>query len=176
VKYVGEAVTIIAAASNVAITYFLFGKAAAFTIPWAGLGIEFSLRLDHLSSFIIASASTFAFLIALYCLSFMREKDNSKLFNLYLLITLSFVTGAVLSDNLVLMLFFWEGLLATLFGFIFIGGKSSFPTAIKAFIITGVADLCFLLGVALTGHLAGTLPCQRSCFRLGQEGRRRSHF
>ena len=62
-------------------------------------------------------------------------------------------SGAVLADNLVLLVVFWEGLLLTLFGMIAIGRSRSAPygTAIKAFVIVGVTDLCMMLGVMLTG-------------------------
>ena len=65
--------------------------------------------------------------------------------------------GPFLADNLVLMLFFWEGLLLTLFGLIAIGGKEAFKTATKAFIIVGISDLCLMVGIGLTGYLAKTL-------------------
>jgi len=55
------------------------------------------------------------------------------------------------------MLFFWEGTLLTLYGLIAIGGKDAFRTAIKAFIICGITDLCMMLGIGLTGYLAGTM-------------------
>jgi formate hydrogenlyase subunit 3/multisubunit Na+/H+ antiporter MnhD subunit len=57
---------------------------------------------------------------------------------------------------LILLLFFWEGLLLTLFGFIAIGKKEAINTAIKAFVINGATDLCMMAGVILTGYLAGT--------------------
>ena len=80
------------------------------------------------------------------------------------------VNGAVLADNLVLMLFFWEGLLGTLFGLIAIGGKESFKTATKAFIIVGISDLCFMVGIGLTGYLAKTLTISQINVPVGTLG------
>ena len=74
-----------------------------------------------------------------------------------MLLTVAMASGAVLADNLVLLLVFWEGLLLTLFGMIATGDRRPYGTAIKAFIIVGVTDLCMMLGVMLTGRLAGTL-------------------
>ena len=152
-----ETLALLATAGNLLVTYWLFGQKLVFNFPWAGNGLEFSLRLYHFSAFTIAAAATFGLLIAVYCLSFLKEKEYAKAFWFYLLVTLSFVNGAVLANNLVLLLFFWEGLLLTLFGMILIGGKNSFRTAIKAFIINGITDLCLMVGIALTGYLAGTL-------------------
>ena len=142
---------------NLGFAVFLFRKNAVLILPWAGAGIDFSLRLYHFSGFIILAAAVFSFLIALYSISYLQNNAIAKQFYAYLLISVSFINGAVLADNLVLLLFFWEGLLGTLFGFIAIGGKQSFKTATKAFIIVAVCDLCMMAGIALAGHLAGTL-------------------
>jgi formate hydrogenlyase subunit 3/multisubunit Na+/H+ antiporter MnhD subunit len=147
-------------AADILTAAWLFKKEAMFTIPWAGFGIDFSLRLYHFSSFIILAASFFCLLITLYSLKFLKDKDFSRQFFAYLLISLSFVNGAVLASNLVVLLFFWEGLLVTLYGLIVIGGKQSFKTATKAFVIVGISDLCMMGGITLTGYLAGTLVIQ----------------
>jgi len=155
--YFREVFAIIVAAINLFIMLSLFRHNMAFSLPWGGgWGLEFSLRLYPLSSFIITAAAGFAFLISLYSASFMKGKENVSQFYAYFLLTIAQVNGVLLSDNLILMLFFWEGLLLTLFGFIAIGGKESFKTAVKAFVINGVADLCFMAGIVLTGFIAGT--------------------
>ena len=146
---------------NLLIAFFLFGKDINIVLPWAGLGIDLSFRLYHFSAFILAAAACFALLIVLYSFAFMRNKSNFNQFFAYLLVTLSFVNGAVLADNLVVMLFFWEGLLVTLFGMIYIGSRQAFKTAIKAFIIAGVCDLCMMIGIALTAYLSGTLAISK---------------
>lgn len=136
----------------------LFGKEAAFKIPWAGFGVQFSLRLYNFSGFIIAATAFFTFMTVLYGLAFFKGRPGGHRFYTYILFSLGAVTGAVLADNLVVMLFFWEGLLLLLFGMIAqSGGIASFKTAIKMFTIVGIADLCMMAGIGLTGRLAGTL-------------------
>jgi formate hydrogenlyase subunit 3/multisubunit Na+/H+ antiporter MnhD subunit len=152
------------------IAAFLFNKEVICTFPWAGYGMDFSLRLNHFSSFIILAASFFSLLIVIYSLSFFKGKDSAKQFYLYLLVSLSFVNGAVLANNLIMLLFFWEGLLLTLFGMIAIGGRMAFKTATKAFIIVGVSDLCLMAGIALTGYLAKTLVISEINLPLGSLG------
>lgn len=146
---------------NLGLAAFMFRKEAMFAIPWAPAGIEFSMRLYHFSGFIILAAAVFSLLIAIYSVSFLRNNPIAKQFFAYLLISISFVNGAVLADNLVLLLFFWEGLLGLMFGFIAIGGKQSFKTATKAFIIVGVCDLCMMAGIILAGHVSGTLAISK---------------
>jgi NADH-quinone oxidoreductase subunit L len=136
---------------------FLFKHNLSYVLPWAGYGLEFSLRLYHFSAFIISSAAFFGLLVIIYSTVFMRGREYLNQFYSYFLITLACINGAVLADNLAVMLFFWEGSLAALFGMIAIGGKSSFKTATKAFIILGISDLCMMFGIALTAYLAGTL-------------------
>lgn len=142
---------------NFLFAVYLFKKESIFVFPWAGFGIDFSLRIYHFSGFIILAASFFSLLISLYSLNFLKGKDSSKQFYAYLLISISFVNGAVLASNLVVLLFFWEGLLLTQYGMISIGGRQAFKTATKALIISGVSDLCMMAGIILTGYLAKTL-------------------
>lgn len=121
-------------------------------------GIEFILRLDCLSIFIVGAICFFTLLTAIYAQSFFKDRNKRNKFYIYLLFSFCFSSLAVLADNLVIMLFFWEGLLLALFGMISqLGNIRAFKTAIKAFVIIGISDLCLMLGIALTGSLSGTL-------------------
>jgi len=156
-----EAIANLAALATLGLAIILFKSNLVYTAPWAGFGLEFSLRLYHFSAFIILATAIFGFLIVFYSSVFMRGRQYLNQFYAYLLISLSFINGAVLADNLVIMLFFWEGLLFTLFGMIAIGNKSAFKTATKAFIIVGIADVCMMTGIAISGHLAHTLTISK---------------
>ena len=160
-KGLKEAIVLLATLTTLILAILLFNQKLELVVPWFGYGLAFALRLFQFSAFILLAMAAFIFLIALYTTSFLAGRSNAKPFYAYLLFTLSFASGAVLANNLILLLFFWEGLLLTLFGMIFIGRKEAYKTAIKAFIIVGITDLCMLLGVALTGHLAGTFTISR---------------
>ncbi len=157
IRWAKETIAIIFTFANLLLAASLFKTEYALAFPWARFGIEFSLRLYHFSAFLLLAAAGFGFLITLYSLAFMHEKRNTNQFYAYLLLSLSFVNGALLANNLIVLLFFWEGLLLTLFGMIAIGHKGAFKTATKAFVIVGISDLCMMLGIALTAHLARTL-------------------
>lgn len=152
-----EALALLGSLISLILAVSLFHSNLYYSHAWLGLGVSFSLRLYHFSAFIVTAASAFGFLITLYSLSFMKGKETFKQFYAYFLITLSFANGAVLADNLLVMLFFWEGLLLALFGMISIGNAQAFKTAIKAFIIVGISDLCLMIGIVLTGYLSHTL-------------------
>lgn len=143
-------------------SFVIFGKESALKLLGIGFGIELSFKLYHFNSFIIAAASAFTCLATLYCLSFFKDKNNPRQFYTYILLSLGFTNGAVLADNLVVMLFFWEGLLLLVFGMIAEGrGTYSFRTAKKAFIIVGITDLCMMIGITLVGSLTGTLTISK---------------
>lgn len=152
-----DIIALVGALANLVIAVYIFRSDMTFRAPWAGFGFEFLLRIYHFSAFILLSIAAFTFLVTLYSTVFMREKKFANQFYAYLLINLALASGAVLADNLVLLLFFWEGLLLTLFGMIAIGRPGAFRTATKAFIIVGICDVCMMAGIALSGYLGGTL-------------------
>jgi len=152
-----EAITLLVTLVNLALAIMVFNQNLAYTAPWGGFGWHFSLRLYQFSAFIMLAVAGFAFLVALYSWKFMRGKGAGNQFYSYLLIALAMVNGAVLANDLVVLLFFWEGLLIVQFGLIAIGREGAFRTATKAFIIVGITDLCMIFGAVLAGSLAKTL-------------------
>ena len=155
-KFIKESVSMIAVTANLVITIILFGKDIIFNIPWLEVGrikIDFALKLYQFSSFILLASAGFSFLIVLYSLVFMKGKNSLRQFYSFLLLTVGFVNGAVLANNLVLMLFFWEGLLVTMFAMIMTGGKASFKTAVKTFVLVGISDLFLMLGIGLVAYI-----------------------
>ncbi len=142
-----------------AIAVALFGaRPLEFRKPWLGGGVDFELRLDNFSAFILAALAAFLVLVVLYSTSKMRSSPRAKEFQAYLLLTGALAAGAVLADNFVPLLFFWEGLLVTLYGMITIGGKPNSPrTATKSLLISGFCDFCLILGIGLIWSLTGTL-------------------
>ena len=152
-----EAVAVVAAIGNLAIVTMLFGSQIQFTLPWLGTGFELSMRVYHSASFIAVAAAGFGLLVTIFSLPFMRKHRANGSHYALMLISLGMANGAVFSDNLLLMLFFWEGLLGTTYGMIAIGGEGAAKTATKALIISGTADLCLMLGIALVWAQAHSL-------------------
>jgi NADH-quinone oxidoreductase subunit L len=157
-RRVKESLAVATAVANLVIAILLFGKNASLSYPWApAWGIDFSFRLYHFSSFIVLAAAGFGLAIALYSWSFMHGKKRLRQYYAYLLLTLAQVNGAVLADNLAVLLLFWESLLLTLYGMIAIGRDGSVRTAVKAFIIAGVTDLCMMLGILILWNITKSL-------------------
>ncbi|MBI4802744.1 MAG: NADH-quinone oxidoreductase subunit L [Elusimicrobia bacterium] len=139
-------------------TSALFGQPLELIARWAGYGMDFALKADRLSSFILLAVSLFTFLTAIYSFSF-EKKGGAKWFYFNLLQSQAFAAGAALSDNLVALLFFWEGLLIFLTVFIALSkpDQAAKKTAMKAFLINAAAGLCLLAGVAITAYIAGSM-------------------
>ena len=158
-SYFGRAIVfLLTTVINLLFAIALFvGEEMTLLIPWADFGINLSLRVYDFSQFMVLAAACFAFLVALYSISFMRNKSYSGKFFFYYLITLALVNGAFLANNLVVMLFFWEGLLVTLFGMTIIGNRKKPAVAMKALILNGVADLLLMFGIAITAMQADTM-------------------
>jgi len=156
-KKAKEAIVLAGFAVNLALVLMIYGKDFSFVSLWSGAGLEFSLKLYHFSGFILLCAALITFLVVVYTTVFLKDKAYSKLFYACLLFTLSLVNGAVLANNLVVMLFFWEGILATMFVLIALGGKNAYKTSVKALVIAGLGDLCMMLGIGLLGWISGTL-------------------
>lgn len=152
---------VLAVAGAAVLVYYAFVlfsvKSLRYTVPWLGLGFDFDLRLYHFSSFILVALAGFLILITIYTTVKMKDAPRGREFMAYVFLTAAFANGAVLANNFVPLVFFWEGLLVTLYGMITIGGRpTSGPTAVKALLISGFCDFCMILGIGLLWSVAGT--------------------
>lgn len=170
VRWLREGVALAGATLNFVVLALQYGKQATFFAPWGGFGINFSLKLYAFNGLITLVAAGFSLLSVLYCVSFFRKKPVSGSFYAYLLLTVAMVNGAVLANNLVVLLFFWEGILATMFAMILLGREGAYKTSVKAVVLVGLTDLCMMLGIGLTGYLAGTLEMDQIHLPLGSMG------
>ena len=158
VKLVREAIALVAALGVLYLAIKLFGvRTLELRLPWLGNGVDFDLRLFHFSSFILLALAGFLVLIVLYSTAKMKDHPHVRGYYVYVLISAALANGAVLADNFVPLVFFWEGLLVTLYLLISIGGKLSHRTAVKAFIISGLCDFCMILGIGILWSLTGSL-------------------
>ena len=142
VRLLREGLALLGVVLNTVACALLIGKQAVFFTPWCGFGINLSFKLYGLNSLILLAAAVFALLGVLYGAAFFQKKPVSGRFYAYLLITLSMVNGAVLANNLAVLLFFWEGILLTLFLMILLGREGAWHTAVKAVVLVGLSDLC----------------------------------
>ena len=126
------------------------------TVPFASHGLDIAFNVYGFSSMFLTFTAAGFLLVSLYSVVFLRDKSYAGLFMLYLNISIAMINGALLSDNLGVMLFFWEGLLCTLFGILLINNRENPKAAVKALVLSGTADLLLMLGIIITAYQAGT--------------------
>ncbi|RZG73298.1 monovalent cation/H+ antiporter subunit A [Acinetobacter wuhouensis] len=122
------------------------------------VGIDLSFRLDALSlifSLLITGIGTLIYIYAYYYLS--PKNSLSKLYTL-LMLFMAAMLGISLSNNLIILLVFWE--LTSISSFLLVGYWSNYDAAQRgsrmALTITGMGGLAMLGGFILLGQIAGT--------------------
>lgn len=126
-------------------------------IDFSYFRIEFDLYAYNFNSFILLACSIFGLLIVLYSLKQMKDKERLKDYYCYLLWTVGFANGAVLSNNLIVLLMFWGMIAIMLYLLIRLSGSHAEKAARKSFIIVGGSDFLMLLGVMILWRLSGSL-------------------
>ncbi|MBD9416293.1 monovalent cation/H+ antiporter subunit A [Pseudomonas sp. PDM16] len=137
----------------------LAGELLVVSQPWLPqLGFNLSLRLDGLSFLFALMILGIGLLVILYARYYLSEREPIGRFFAYLLLFMGAMLGVVLSENLLLMLTFWE--LTSLSSFLLIGfwGKRSDARkgARMALAVTGGGGLALLAGILLIGHMVGS--------------------
>ena len=130
---------------TLSIVWNLFAKGEHSKVP----GDWLALRVDTLSSFVLLATAVFALLIAIYSLDYMRGKDGQRIYYASFLWSLAFSCGALLADDLVLLLTCWGMLAVTLYLMIALTGPDASEAARKTLIMVGGSDALLLLGTAL---------------------------
>jgi len=122
------------------------------------LGIEAAFRLDGLSLTFALLISGIGSAVFLYASSYLRKAPRLARFYTALTLFMASMLGAVLADDLVLLVVFWE--LTSLTSFLLIGYSpeeaESRRSAQQGFLVTVAGGLAMLAGVILLGSVAGT--------------------
>ncbi|PZR38290.1 MAG: monovalent cation/H+ antiporter subunit A, partial [Ectopseudomonas oleovorans] len=135
------------------------GEVLRIKLEWLPqLGLNLSLRLDGLGFLFALLILGIGLLVILYARYYLAKTEPMGRFFAFLLLFMGAMLGVVLSENLLLMLMFWE--LTSLSSFLLIGFWGSRSEARKgarmALAITGGGGLALLAGILLIGHIAGS--------------------
>jgi len=142
--------------ANVFLCLALFlGGGAEVTLPFAGYGFEGRFVSSGLSAVLPLFASVVAILLAINSVTYYRGKAEGGLFLLFFFVSVGFANGALLSDNLPVMLVFWEGLLISMSALLLQGNLQKPRATIKMLWISGITDLMLMLGVIITISVSG---------------------
>jgi NADH-quinone oxidoreductase subunit L len=129
-------------------------------IQAGGFHASWTLRFDTLSAEMVAMVTCVSTLIHIYSVGYMshEESPTSRFFSYLSLFSFAMLM-LVSSDNLIQLFFGWEGV--GLASYLLIGywydRPSAQAAANKAFVVNRIADLFFMVGIALTFALFGTV-------------------
>ena len=121
--------------------------------------VNWSFRLDALTSTMLIVVTTVSFCVHLYSVGYMKNDKSISRFMGYLSLFTFFMLMLVTSDNLLQMFFGWEGVGLT--SYLLIGfwhhKNSANKAAIKAFVVNRIGDFGFALGIAGIFFVFGTI-------------------
>ncbi|MDX8351258.1 monovalent cation/H+ antiporter subunit A [Cognatiyoonia sp. IB215182] len=137
----------------------LRGEIVQAQIEWLPqLGLSASFFLDGLGLLFGAMILGVGFLITLYARFYLSGDDPMGQFYTYLLLFQGAMLGIVVSDNILLLLIFWE--LTSLSSFLLIGYWKHLPEgrqgARMALTVTGAGGLAMIGGMLILGNIVGS--------------------
>ena len=137
----------------------LAGEVVMARVDWMpSLGLNFTLMLDGLGFFFALLILGIGLLIIAYARQYLSRDDNMGEFFTYLLLFQGAMVGIVLSDNILLLLIFWE--LTSLSSFLLIGYWKHLPEgrqgARMALTVTGMGGLAMIGGMLILGQIVGS--------------------
>ena len=135
------------------------GEVIRADIEWMPiLGLNVSFFLDGLGLLFALMILGIGLLIILYARFYLSKSDPMGQFYTYLLLFQGAMLGIVLSNNVLLLLIFWE--LTSLSSFLLIGYWKHLPEgrqgARMALAVTGMGGLAMIGGMLILGDIAGS--------------------
>jgi len=146
---------VLSSAAVLVFAWRLFSQAGAGPImaqplPWL------SLRLDALSGFILLGVAVFGLLISIFSIGFLKGRDCHRRYFTWFLWTLGVSCGAVLANELLLLLVCWGFLGLALYMMIGIAGPDAAGAARKSLMVIGGSDALLLFGIVLYWQITGS--------------------
>ncbi|MEY3748094.1 MAG: hypothetical protein RL194_1553, partial [Pseudomonadota bacterium] len=140
-------------------TLVVSGQTVVVPVEWLpDYGFNLAFRLDGLGMLFAILILGIGLLVVLYAYYYLPDKDKLGRFYAFLLLFMSAMLGIVLSENLLMMVVFWE--ITSLSSFLLIAYKSeayeSRIAARMALVVTGGGGLALLAGIILLGQVAGS--------------------
>jgi multicomponent K+:H+ antiporter subunit A len=135
------------------------GAMPVYTRDWIpAIGLTFAFRVSGFGFLFALLVLGIGLLIVLYARYYIAAKDPMGRFYTYLLLFMGSMLGIVLSENLILIVVFWE--LTSISSFLLIGfwrhRADARQGAFMALVITGAGGFALLAGFLLLGHIAGS--------------------
>jgi multicomponent K+:H+ antiporter subunit A len=153
-------VAVAALACLVTLTALPF-RGETLVVAWQWLpavGLELAFRFDGLGMLFAYLIVGIGLLVIVYARYYLKPEDATGRFYAFLLLFMGAMLGVVLSENLLLLLIFWE--LTSLVSFLLIGywkhDVEARQGARLALFVTGGGGLALFAGILLLGNIAGS--------------------
>lgn len=135
---------------------------ATFDIPWLTVGdtaIPLGFVLDPLNGAMLAMVTFIGLLIFIYSAGYMKDDERMARFFCYLSLFAAGMLGLVLANSLLLLFMCWEivGVASYLLISFWFHKPEAAAAGKKAFIVTRIGDMGFLIGILLAFKTTGTL-------------------
>ena len=138
-----------------------FATFVPYNVTWLPLGhlhFDLGILLDPISVMMLIVISTVSLMVHIYSFGYMHgEKGFQRYYAFLSLFTMSML-GLVLATNIFQMYMFWELVGVSsylLIGFYYTLG-AAVPAPKKAFIVTRIDDMFFLIGILICGYYTGS--------------------
>ena len=135
------------------------GQVVTARLEWfPSLGLNLNFFLDALGLMFAGMILGIGLLVIIYARFYLAKADPMGRFFAFLLLFQGAMVGIVLSDNILLLLIFWE--LTSLSSFLLIGYWRHLPEgrqgARMALTVTGLGGLSLIAGLLILGQIAGS--------------------
>jgi NADH-quinone oxidoreductase subunit L len=134
------------------------GETSVLIAPTGGIGVTAGTLVDGLAGVVALMVAAVALLVQVYSVEYLREDTRYPTYAAEVSLFTAAMLAVVLSADLLALLVGWE--VMGLCSYLLIGHYRDLPeapaAALKAFLVTRVGDVGFLLGVLLLGVSTGT--------------------
>src|SRR3990172_5747454 len=138
----------------------------------SGNDIEITILLDNLSSLMLVLVSFLCLLIFVYSLGYMHEEEGKPRYYAEVSLFATGMLGTVSASNFLQLLIFWE--IMGLCSYLLIGFWYHKPEAAKAakkaFLVTRVGDVIFLVGILVIWNTFHTLVFDEIVAQMADSG------
>ena len=133
-----------------------------------GVSVDMSVILDPISVMMIVVVSFVSLMVHIFSLGYMKGETRFATYYAFLSLFTFSMLGLVLAGNILQIYIFWE--LVGVSSYLLIGYYFDKPAAVsaskKAFVVTRLADLGFLIGILVLAFHAETLDFETLIDRL----------
>ncbi|MDG4790035.1 NADH-quinone oxidoreductase subunit L [Micromonospora sp. WMMD1102] len=151
----------VALAAAIGLVVALDGRGAEAGTGWVdfgGLAVTLTLRLDPAAALVAVAVAAVALAVQVYSVGYLHDDDRYAPYAAQISLFTAAMLLVVVAGDLIMLLVGWE--VMGICSYLLIGHDRRLPeapaAAVKAFLVTRVGDVGFLLGIVILGVQAGS--------------------